>query len=71
MPGAPPPWMAVEAAECRETAVEAEWPLRTEVADVEAPDSLLVSLWVRTEQSYSLSRRMFGCCKANNKLYEA
>ena len=37
--------MAVEAAECRETA-EAEWPLRTEVADVEAPDSLLVSLWL-------------------------
>ena len=38
--------MAVDAAECRETA-EAEWPLRTEVADVEAPDSLLVSLWRR------------------------
>ena len=38
--------MAVEAAEWRETA-EAEWPLRTDVADVEAPDSLLVSLWWR------------------------
>ena len=35
--------MAVEAAEWREAA-EAEWPLRTEVADVDAPDSLLVSL---------------------------
>ena len=47
--------MAVEAAECRETA-EAEWPLRTEVADVEAPDSLLVSLWLRgTLVTYSLN----------------